>query len=447
MKYLKFCLMMWVFTVLLIGNKVLADERPIVIVEIEGVGESVKDCKKDALFSAVKSTVGSFVNGETLVNDDIIVEKILEVSDAYVEKFKVVKKPKKDSDGLYHCTLKVWVRKKLLQKKVSKVKPMRQGTDTGSAVAEISSKIEDEKQGAEILRRYITDLEPKLLVCRIIDKDGEPVGNNSKPEVVQLDNGKYQATWRLAIYFDFNQYYNIVCPALDEVFTAIGDVVEPKYINNYTQATSSNIEAIRKYTNIVSYPQYAYMIRRNKVKSNKLSKKYDNIIWLSTGVDGKFRSERFKIYKISGKRYSDVFKEMCRQNSILKIKVIGADDRISHIKEEFCGINAYSSTNSWGGGGADYASRFCAYKCVDRSDVDRGSIIISPTFGRYGCWQFFEISSSSLNYSVVNLAYFFNFQMIFDSLEELENISHLEFEFSSKIISDLRAEPNKPNED
>ena len=71
-------------------------------VSARGIGLDQDAAKKDALINAMQQAVGSFLDSETLIeNDEIIRDKILSVSDGFVKKYDVTYGPTKRSDGLF----------------------------------------------------------------------------------------------------------------------------------------------------------------------------------------------------------------------------------------------------------------------------------------------------------------------------------------------------------
>ena len=86
---------------------------PLVVVVIaEGQGETIDEAKAAALRAAIEDVVGSLMKTATTTeNGEVIQDKILSASSAYVEKSTQVGPAKQDEDGLYTIKVKANVRK------------------------------------------------------------------------------------------------------------------------------------------------------------------------------------------------------------------------------------------------------------------------------------------------------------------------------------------------
>ena len=85
-----------------------------------GIGTTEEEAKKQAYRAAVQNVVGAMVVGETLVqNDDLVEEKILSYSDGYVTKAEQVGATKVLEGGLLSVTMKVTVRSDRLKEKLA----------------------------------------------------------------------------------------------------------------------------------------------------------------------------------------------------------------------------------------------------------------------------------------------------------------------------------------
>lgn len=86
---------------------------PLVIVVIaEGQGETIDEAKAAALRAAIEDVVGSLMKTATTTeNGEVVQDKILSASSAYVEKSTQVGPATQDEDGLYTVKIKANVRK------------------------------------------------------------------------------------------------------------------------------------------------------------------------------------------------------------------------------------------------------------------------------------------------------------------------------------------------
>ena len=89
------------------------EKAPVVVVVIaEGQGETIDEAKAAALRAAIEDVVGSLMKTATTTeNGEVVQDKILSASSAYVEKSAQVGPATQDEDGLYTVKVKANVRK------------------------------------------------------------------------------------------------------------------------------------------------------------------------------------------------------------------------------------------------------------------------------------------------------------------------------------------------
>jgi len=109
----------WIcLTMTLIVGIAFAEDRDLVSVKGTGTGITEPEALKDAYRDAVETAVGLYVDAEQMVkNDEIVEDKILTQSNAYIESYDVLKKS--TANGV--CTIKILakVKTKALTKKLS----------------------------------------------------------------------------------------------------------------------------------------------------------------------------------------------------------------------------------------------------------------------------------------------------------------------------------------
>jgi hypothetical protein len=81
------------------------------VVIAKGVGATVEDAKKDAYREAVRQVVGAYVEGDTLIrNDELIEDKVLALSGALVQKADVISESVTTSEGLTRLRIRAEVK-------------------------------------------------------------------------------------------------------------------------------------------------------------------------------------------------------------------------------------------------------------------------------------------------------------------------------------------------
>lgn len=83
----------------------------LMIVEASGVGVSVEEARRDACRNAVRQAVGAEVSSKVIIdNDQLIMDKIISRSDAFIEKGDPIPGSEVLSNGLYCLKIKAHVR-------------------------------------------------------------------------------------------------------------------------------------------------------------------------------------------------------------------------------------------------------------------------------------------------------------------------------------------------
>ncbi|MBQ2820934.1 MAG: hypothetical protein IJF17_05040 [Thermoguttaceae bacterium] len=92
-----------------------SDEKVIQFIQAQGIGETPEKARKDALSNAIQEAAGTFVNTQTLVEDEEVFQQILTYSGAYVENSKVISTVQED--GLYTVTILAKIKKTVAKEK------------------------------------------------------------------------------------------------------------------------------------------------------------------------------------------------------------------------------------------------------------------------------------------------------------------------------------------
>lgn len=113
------------------------ENNEIVEIEAEGFGEDVPSARKDAVRNAIKLAVGELVDAKTLIEKGELVEdKILSLSNAFVEKIETIGEPTKSENGLISVKIKAAVKKGQLNERAQSI-----GIVTGSLSGESLSAV------------------------------------------------------------------------------------------------------------------------------------------------------------------------------------------------------------------------------------------------------------------------------------------------------------------
>jgi len=117
------------------------DGRELRTVVVEGVGANEEEALNNAFARSVESAVGLLVDATTIVdNDEVITEKILTFSNAYIKQYKVVK-PTRKLNGITYVNISATVKVDVLAKKLTGLAILgTRDVDGKSLAAEMSTK-------------------------------------------------------------------------------------------------------------------------------------------------------------------------------------------------------------------------------------------------------------------------------------------------------------------
>ena len=111
----------------------------------EGVGTSADQALKDAFRNAVRQVVGAYVDAETLVkNDELVEDKILTYSNGFIKTFSEVEGSKKVQGGIYRVKIKAVVETGSVIAKLKASNISIKEVDGKGLFAEVVSKMDSE---------------------------------------------------------------------------------------------------------------------------------------------------------------------------------------------------------------------------------------------------------------------------------------------------------------
>lgn len=172
------------------------------VVTAKGSGETVAEAKKDAGRAAIQQVVGELMDAETLVeNDELVKDRILTYSGAYLEDMEVVGKPvRRKSTGLVEVTVKATVRKTQLEKKLKAENVATKKVRGGKLFAQTTSKAEESGDAAALAEKVFEDVPGRFWKIEMLaGEDGSPAieadanGNVAANVRVSLDEAAYRS--------------------------------------------------------------------------------------------------------------------------------------------------------------------------------------------------------------------------------------------------------------
>lgn len=313
------------------GIPLTANAQEKITVVVTGVGDTVQSAEKDALRRAVRSAVGSYVDSETLIqNDKLIRDRVLEATGSYVTNYKTLGTTKRG--GLIEMEIQAVVEGGQVAQALEAANLVQRGVSTKNLVAEITGKIENARDGAKILQRHLpSDLLQKLLVARLVDFEGEAT-DQIEPKRKVLPDGRVETTWMVQTYFDTRKFYEDFVPPLHQKLTSLAT------------AHGGPVMSVAKST--VELPPNGYPIHFDRTWQGSAPKPPAGdqphcYVVLSTGRSADGGTERWNWYLLEGADYIKALKKVTMQVSYAKVQ----------LKAEFLatdgGVVASTSFSPW----------------------------------------------------------------------------------------------------
>lgn len=195
-----------------------AQDAEIVKVRGRGTGADKVEALKDAYRDAIERAVGMYVDAEqAMENEELVEDKILTQSNAYIEKYEVVKE-KKRPNGIVEILIDAEVKKSALTKKLSDIMPKRTFV-LGDETQNLHSKmVTTEKR----------DVDATTLLQNVLNENLNPVKQimkmdlaDTKPKFWSARSGQGRTYYRFRFTVDRAKYYDEFLPPLMKVLDQI----------------------------------------------------------------------------------------------------------------------------------------------------------------------------------------------------------------------------------
>lgn len=210
----------WIcLTMTLIVGIAFAEDRDLVSVKGTGTGITETEALKDAYRDAVETAVGLYVDAEQMVkNDEIVEDKILTQSNAYIESYDVLKKS--TANGV--CTIKILakVKTKALTKKLSstmKTQTVEVGSGLRNLYANEVSKKKCGEDGAVLLKKVLDKLDPIRQMIDVSLTDVEPIVFNKDDDKAN----ELKMAYLFKSVISEERYFAELVPQLREILSQI----------------------------------------------------------------------------------------------------------------------------------------------------------------------------------------------------------------------------------
>ena len=215
---------------LLVATCTFADSAEIVNVEGRGVGANKAEALKDAYRDAVERAVGMYVDAEQkMKNDELVEDQILTQSNAYIEKYEVVKEKTKPN-GLVEIRINAEVKKSALTKKLSDMMPKQTfalGDDTQNIHSRVVTKEKRNVDAAALLENALKNFNPVTQLMKLSLSGSRPILKSidgrfvRKGREVRNPGEKNRVFYRFRFEVDEQKYYGEFLPPLLKVLDQI----------------------------------------------------------------------------------------------------------------------------------------------------------------------------------------------------------------------------------
>lgn len=283
------------------GEKPALRANDVVKVKGKGVGANKAEALKDAYRDAVERAVGLFVDAEQMIkNDEILKDQVLTQSNAYIEKYDLIKES--EADGLVHVDILAVVRKSALVTKVSAIMPVQNaglGGTLKDAHAKITTIDKRNADGAALLANALEGVDPirQIMSASIA---------STKPKITKLaDPEKVRLQYPFQVVVDKKRYTENFIPKLKQILDQIS-LTPPKQIRLLELPTSQEMGFARDDAEYVKNgPKYDYSEAVHDGKRVFGMTLKDGRVFWSGGFGARVTLDFNKIYS-SGNNYNNI---------------------------------------------------------------------------------------------------------------------------------------------
>lgn len=203
------------------------------LVTAKGSGATKVEALKDAYRDAVEKAVGQFVDAEQMMkNDEIITDQVLTQSNAYIEKYDLLKES--EADGLVKVFIKATVRKAELVKKILGVMPgvtVNVGQSLQSLHAQMTSKEARNADAAALVANALKGVNPvaQLMTMSLASTHPQISKAESWGREAKVDADHVRLGYLFKMEVDKDRYFKEFLPKLKQILDQVS-LKEPKAI-------------------------------------------------------------------------------------------------------------------------------------------------------------------------------------------------------------------------
>ena len=260
-----------------------------VVVTATGYGVDPTKAKDDATREALRQAVGTFVDVKSVVEgDQLVSDRILSATSALVIGSKVVAGPTRRGDGTYEVKCEVKIRKRNLVGALTEAGFKVTGVIDGDAAKRVSEiNFANAKEAEAILKDRLSNLWSKLMIGRLLDDNGVPLGAGELPTVVRRDDGMVVVCANVQLYFHLEAYYTKFVPDMKLLLEALAVSKSDFMLNRHSFVAGQDVPPPQsRFGKVPIQPgvEVAWQLSREPARQT---------IWMSDGRDETGLNEHF----------------------------------------------------------------------------------------------------------------------------------------------------------
>jgi hypothetical protein len=244
------------------------------VVEVQGLGKDADTALKNAIFQAVEQAVGAYVDQETVIkNEEIIQDKLLSVAQGFVERYDVIMEPRqrRDGSGIWEIKIKAVVKKSDVGAALRTNGVIQVKADGSAGWAQQVTKLKNREDAMQLLENLLPQITKNLVCGRIVQSDDIKMHEDPKTGELMVET---------QIEYDINiEWWNKEAfPALDASLTSLSLRDKPPVVKELNSESGGAdyrriIEIIDNYPN-QKYTSIKVFTPKNTTRTSWILKEY-----------------------------------------------------------------------------------------------------------------------------------------------------------------------------
>jgi hypothetical protein len=234
---------------LLNSNVCLGQGVQPITVEVRGVGTNPLEARKDAITNALRQVVGEYIEADTVIeNEEIVKDTIAAFTNSSDVKSEILERGFEGDNVFVIC--KVTIVPSQIVGKIRDAALSAVNIDGEALAAELEANHDNIKLQKDTLHNLFSGLAPRLLVARIVDRNGKPILDGRPPkDDIEMTEQHVGFALNIELYYDLQIYYERVYPNLNKVLRAVSTQYLPAEVQSSIGNPNSTVTAFTNYPN------------------------------------------------------------------------------------------------------------------------------------------------------------------------------------------------------